>query len=60
MGARAVLALAAQREDRISRWARALAVRRGYWCAVIAVVAKNARLAWACLARGDAVELKSE
>ena len=60
MGARAVLALAAQREDRISRWARALAVRRGYWRALIAVAAKNARLAWACLARGDAFELKSE
>lgn len=60
MGARAVLALAAQREDRISRWARALALRRGYWRAVIAVAAKNARLAWACLARGEAFELKSE
>lgn len=60
MGARAVLALAAQREDRISRWARALAVRRGYWRAVIAVAAKNARLAWACLARGEAFELKSD
>lgn len=60
MGARAVLALAAQREDRISRWARALAVRRGYWRAVIAVAAKNARLAWACLARGDAFELISD
>jgi len=60
MGARAVLAMAAQREDRLSRWARELAMRRGYWRAVIAVAAKNARLAWACLARGAAFEMRAE
>ncbi|WP_341675500.1 IS110 family transposase [Niveibacterium sp. SC-1] len=57
MGARAVLALAARRTDRVSRWAHALALRRGYWRAVVAIAAKNARLAWACLARGEAFVL---
>jgi transposase len=31
----------------------ALEVRRGYWKAVIAIAAKNARMAWAVLAKGD-------
>lgn len=57
MGARAVLALALNktnpRQDAVSRWARALAERRGYWRAVVAVAAKNARLCWAVLQRGE-------
>ena len=35
----------------------ALEVRRGYWKAVIAIAAKNARMAWAVLAKGRAFEL---
>jgi len=31
----------------------ALAERRGYWRAVVAIAAKNARMAWAMLDRGD-------
>jgi transposase len=53
MGARAVLAAAPGKNDRISRWALALAQRRGYFRAVVAIAAKNARLAWAVLAKGE-------
>lgn len=54
LGARAVLAAANGKHDRISRWAQALAERRGYWKAVVAIAAKNARMAWAMLAKGEA------
>ena len=53
LGAKAVLAAARTKHDRLSRWAMALEVRRGYWKAVIAIAAKNARMAWAVLAKGD-------
>jgi transposase len=51
LGARAVLQTAAQKTDRLSRWAVALRERRGYHRAVIAIAAKNARIIWALLAR---------
>lgn len=54
LGARAVLAAAKGRSDAVSRWAVALAERRGYWKAVVAIAAKNARMAWAVLQRGEA------
>jgi transposase len=53
LGARAVLAAATNKKDRISRWATTLAERRGYWKAVVAIPAKNARMAWAMLAKGE-------
>lgn len=53
LGARAVLAAAKGKSDALSRWALALAERRGYWRAVVAIAAKNARLAWAVLDRGE-------
>jgi transposase len=53
MGARAVLAAAKNKTDSISRWALALQERRGYWKAVVAIAAKNARMAWAVLRRGE-------
>ena len=56
LGAKSVLAAARNKHDRLSRWAMALEVRRGYWKAVIAIAAKNARMAWAVLAKGDAFE----
>jgi len=63
MGARAVLALAMKesnpRQDAVSRWARALAERRGYWRAVVAIAAKNARMCWAMLQRGEAFKMPS-
>ena len=57
LGAKALLAAAKQKSDSISRWAVALAERRGYWRAVVAIAAKNARMAWAVLRRGDAFAL---
>jgi transposase len=61
LGARAVLAAAMKKDhpkqDPISRWARALVERRGYWRAVIAIAAKNARMSWAVLQRGEAFKL---
>ena len=57
LGARALLAAAKSKTDAVSRWATALAERRGYWKAVIAIAAKNARMAWAVLHRGEAFVL---
>ena len=53
MGARSLLALAASKGDRLSRWALTLQARVGYGKAVVAIAAKNARLAWAMLAKGE-------
>lgn len=53
MVARSLLSLAANKSDRLSRWALALQARVGYGKAVVAIAAKNARLAWAVLARGE-------
>ena len=57
LGARAVLARAKASSDGISSWALALQQRRGYWKAVVAVAAKNARLAWAVLRSGEAFKM---
>lgn len=57
MGARAVLIAAKKRSDPISRWAVSLQERRGYWKAVVAIAAKNARMCWAILQRGQAFKL---
>ena len=53
MGARAILSGLGTKQDRFSRWARSLQERRGYWKAVVAIAAKNARLAWAVLKFGE-------
>ena len=53
MGARAILSGLGDKQDRFSRWARNLVERRGYWKAVVAIAAKNARLAWASLKYGE-------
>jgi transposase len=58
MGARAVLNSLGDKQDRFSRWARTLQERRGYWRAVIAIAAKNARLAWAVLKYGEDFKLE--
>lgn len=57
LGARAVLNAAGNKSDSLSRWAVGVALRRGYWKAVVAVAAKNARMAWAALTRGEAFKL---
>jgi len=51
MGARSVLQRAAREQDPLSRWALAVQARRGYHRACVAVAAKNARVAWALLAK---------
>jgi transposase len=53
MGARALLNAAPGKLDSVSRWAVQLAERRGYWRAVVAIAAKNARMAWAALSKGE-------
>ena len=50
-GARAALRIAARRSDRRSRWAVRLEERRGTNIAAVAMANKNARTAWAILAR---------
>jgi transposase len=57
LGARALLNAAAGKADSISRWACKVAERRGYWRAVVAIAAKNARMAWAVLTKGEAFKM---
>ncbi len=57
LGARSLLNAAAAKTDSVSRWAVKLALRRGYWKAVVAIAAKNARMAWAVLTKGEAFKL---
>jgi transposase len=57
MGARSVLNAAPGKTDSLSRWAVAVHARRGYWKAVVAIAAKNARMAWAVLTRGESFKL---
>ena len=57
MGARAVLNAAKGKSDGLSRWALAVEQRRGYWKAVVAIAAKNARMAWAVLTKGESFKL---
>ena len=45
------------KQDSLSRWAVSVAERRGYWKAVVAIAAKNARMAWAVLTRGAQLKL---
>lgn len=57
LGARSVLQAASRKTDPVSRWAVQLAARVGYWKAVVAIAAKNARMCWAVLARGEAFRM---
>ena len=57
MGARAVLNAAKGKTDSLSRWALSVAERRAYWRAVVAIAAKNARMAWAVLTKGESFKL---
>jgi transposase len=52
-GARSVLHTAGRHADRMSRWAQSLESRRGYHRALVAIAAKNARIAWALLNRNE-------
>ena len=59
MGARSVLQTAPRRDDRLSRWAMNVRSRCGYHKAVVAIAAKNARIAWALLAKAQPLMLPS-
>lgn len=50
-GARSVLHTALRHTDQLSRWVLALQARRGYHKTLVAIAAKNARLAWALLSK---------
>ena len=52
-GARAAIATLGDKQDRVSRWVRDLIARRGYAKAIVALAAKNARIIWALLAKGE-------
>jgi len=52
-GARSVLQTAPAHQDRLSRWALALQERRGYYRTLVAIANKNARIAWALLAKAQ-------
>ena len=56
-GARSMLIRAKGKTDAVSRWAVKLQERRGYWRAVVALAAKNARMCWALLDKGDAFRI---
>jgi transposase len=51
-GARAYLRVVDRKSDARSAWARRLRDRRNVNVAVVALAAKNARIAWAILAHG--------
>ncbi len=53
-GARSLLKVAGRRPDAIAGWVTNVAARRGFNVATVALANKNARIAWAVLARGEA------
>jgi transposase len=52
-GARSVLHTASAPLDPVSRWALELRPRRGYYRTLVAIANKNARIAWALLAKNE-------
>jgi transposase len=58
LGARSVLQNVARHADRLSRWARAIRERCGYHKALVAIAAKNARILWVVLARGESFKVQ--
>ena len=52
-GARSVLNSAGMHQDRMSRWILELRPRRGYYRTLVAIANKNARIAWALLAKNE-------
>jgi len=56
-GARSVLHTALRHSDRLSRWVLSVQARRGYHKTLVAIAAKNARIAWALLSKGQELRL---
>ena len=44
---------AGRHQDRMSRWVIELQPRRGYYRTLVAIANKNARIAWALLAKNE-------
>jgi transposase len=57
-GARSALIALAKRHDPLAGWAAALTARRGFKRACVAMAAKNARVIWALLAKGEPLRLQ--
>ena len=55
-GSRAVLFRTKDKSDRLMRWAEALRARRGTRKAAVALAARNARIAWVLLAKGESYQ----
>ena len=55
-GAKSAVMTAGKRSDRISCWLVQLKLRVGWQKAAVALANKNARIAWALLARGGAYD----
>lgn len=58
-GTRAVLSTVKDKQDKLSLWTRILIERRGYKRAAVALAAKNARILWAMMVKGETYQLKS-
>jgi transposase len=58
-GTRAVLATLRDKPDKLSVWTRSVIERRGYKRATVALAAKNARILWALMVRGDTYRTKT-
>lgn len=58
-GTRAVLTTVKDKEDKLSLWTKTLIERRGYKRAAVALAAKNARILWAMMVRGETYQVKS-
>jgi len=58
-GTRAVLSTIKDKDDKLSVWTKALIERRGYKRAAVALAAKNARIVWTMMAKGETYQLKS-
>jgi transposase len=54
-GARSVVNTAMRHTDRLSRWILSVRARRGYHKTLIAIAAKNARIAWALLSKNQSL-----
>lgn len=59
-GAHAVMQRLGDKNDKKSTWLRELSKRRGTCRAAVALANKNARIAWALLARGEDYKISSE
>lgn len=59
LGARAVLQTASRHNDRLSAWALSVRSRRGWGKAIVAIAAKNARICWAVLTKGEDFKMQS-